>query len=276
MTPVPAASVSPVRPPPPTAAADRGDHVDFPLYQPEEPVDYREPQPSRLTLAPPPESRTWTADDSEYGMDAERGYRWPGLALGPKFGTTGIGGEVTVGLTRFLNLRSGFNYGSLNMDLSLGGVEYDTSLEMMSIPLLVDLYPAGGNFRLVGGVYIQPGTEADLKATPGSPVQIGSHTYGPDVVGTLTGKIEVENPLTPYLGIGFGNTVGEDQWLSFSLDLGVILQSYDVSLKSDGAGMTARLDTFREDLKKEERNIQKDADKLKFFPVVTLGLSLHF
>lgn len=257
-------------------AVDRGDHVDFPLYPPDEPAYYREPSPSRLTLAPPPESRTWMADDDDYGMEVDRGYRWPGLALGPKFGTTGLGAELTLGVTRFLNLRSGFNYGSLSLDLSLGGVKYDTSMEMVSIPLLVDLYPAGGHFRLVGGVYIQPGTEADLTATPGSPVQIGSHTYGPDVVGTLTGKIEVENPLTPYLGIGFGNTVGEDQWLTFSLDIGVILQSYDVSLASNGAGMTAQLDTFREDMKKEAQNIQKDADKLKFFPVVTLGLSLHF
>lgn len=278
VAPVPSPAVTPVRsaPPPAPAAADPGDHVDFPLYHSDEPVYYREPEPSRLTLAPPPESRTWPEDDRAYRADEDGGYRWPGLALGPKFGTTGIGGEVTVGLTRFLNLRSGFNYGSLNMDLSLGGVKYDTSVDMISVPLLVDLYPAGGNFRLVGGVYIQPGTEADLKATPGSAVQIGSHTYGPEVVGTLTGKIEVDNPLTPYLGIGFGNSVGKDQWLSFSLDLGVILQSYDVSLKSDGAGMTAKLDTFREDMKKEERNIQKDADKLKFYPVVTLGLSLHF
>jgi len=40
--------------------------------------------------------------------------------------------------------------------------------------------------------------------------------------------------------------------------------------------MTAKLDTFREDLKKEESNIQHDLNKLGIFPVVTLGIAWHF
>ena len=78
------------------------------------------------------------------------------------------------------------------------------------------------------------------------------------------------------MGIGFGNTVGEDQLLTLTLDIGVIFQSYDVSLDSNGAGMTAKLDTFREDLKKEEGLLQKDADDWKIFPVVAISLAWHF
>ena len=82
--------------------------------------------------------------------------------------------------------------------------------------------------------------------------------------------------MAPYLGIGFGNAVAEDQLLTFTLDIGVVFQAYDVSLTSDGAGMTAKLDTFREDVKKEEQNIQDDLDDWKIFPVLTLGLAWHF
>ena len=238
---------------------------DEPVYN--EPV-YDDTPGTRISLRDVPEAR----DDWE----GTSGYEWPGLSLGPKIGTTGIGLDLTFGVTRFLNLRSGFNYGSFTMNTDWGDVEYDTELDMTSIPLLVDWYPAGGHFRITGGFYIQPGTQADIDATPSKPVQIGSHTYGPEVIGTLSGKIEVDNTFAPYLGIGFGNAVGRDRRLTFSLDLGVIFQAYDVSLASDGPGMTAKLDLFREDIQKEEEKIQDDLDDFKFYPVLTLGFGYHF
>jgi len=238
---------------------------DEPVYN--EPV-YDDTPGTRISLRDVPEAR----DD----WDGTSGYEWPGLSLGPKIGTTGIGLDLTFGVTRFLNLRSGFNYGSFTMNTDWGDVEYDTELDMTSIPLLVDWYPAGGHFRITGGFYIQPGTQADIDATPSKPVQIGSHTYGPEVIGTLSGKIEVDNTFAPYLGIGFGNAVGRDRRLTFSLDLGVIFQAYDVSLASDGPGMTAKLDLFREDIQKEEEKIQDDLDDFKFYPVLTLGFGYHF
>lgn len=238
---------------------------DEPVYN--EPV-YDDTPGTRISLRDVPEAR----DDWE----GTSGYEWPGLSLGPKIGTTGIGLDLTFGVTRFLNLRSGFNYGSFTMNTDWGDVEYDTELDMTSIPLLVDWYPAGGHFRITGGFYIQPGTQADIDATPNKPVQIGSHTYGPEVIGTLSGKIEVDNTFAPYLGIGFGNAVGRDRRLTFSLDLGVIFQAYDVSLASDGPGMTAKLDLFREDIQKEEEKIQDDLDDFKFYPVLTLGFGYHF
>ena len=277
--PVAGQPVSPVAVPPSPVPASR-DQVDFPAAY-EEPVYPAAPAARAgddwaFTLAPSTSARMEMAETEPEGMYWFWGSKWPGLALGPKVGTTGLGADLTLGITRYLNLRSGFNYGSFSWNTSMGSMDYDMDIDMISVPLLVDLYPAGGHFRLVGGLYIQPGTKADIGATPTSSRQIGSHTYPPEVIGTLSGKIDMDQAVTPYLGIGFGNAVGEDRWLTFSLDIGVIFQSYDVTLTSDGAGMTAKLDTFREDLKKEEQNIQKDADKLKFFPVVTLGLSYHF
>lgn len=257
--------VAPVRPtPPPESLAV---FPDSPMPEAAQPV-YTDVPGTRLSLHDVPAA----GDEWESTSD----YEWPGLSLGPKIGTTGIGLDFTVGVNRFLNLRSGFNYGSFTFSQKWSDVDYDLDVDMISLPLLVDLYPMGGNFRITAGFFIQPNTKADIDATPTKASQIGSHTYEPDVIGTLTGKIEVDSTFTPYLGIGFGNTVGRDQRLTFSLDLGVIFQSYDVALTSDGAGMTAKLDTFREDIKKEEEKIQKDLDDFKVFPVLTLGVGYHF
>lgn len=226
----------------------------------------------QMTLAPAPAY----VEEEEEGYYWVWGQKWPGLALGPKFGTTGIGLELTFGVNPYLNLRSGFNYGSFTWSEKFEDVDYDMDVTMTSIPLLLDVHPFGGHFRITGGLFFQPGTEADIDSTPTEATQIGEHTYYPDTIGTLQGHIEVDGVLAPYLGIGFGNAVAEDQLLTFMLDIGVIFQSYDVSLTSNGAGMTAKLDTFREDVEQEEALIQKDVDGWKIFPVLTLGLAWHF
>ena len=260
-------------------------------YQPvpahAQPVYYAPPAAQPVYYAPAPAQPVYYAPQPAPAYAAEEeeeeegyywfwGQKWPGLALGPKFGTTGLGLEMTFGVNPYLNLRSGFNYGSFTWGQEFGNVDYDADVTMTSVPLLLDVHPFGGQFRITGGLYLQPGTKADLDATPSEPTQIGSHTYNPDTIGTLTGEIEVSSALTPYLGIGFGNTVGEDQLLTLTLDIGVIFQSYDVALDSNGAGMTAQLDTFREDLKKEEELLQEDADNWKIFPVVSISLAWHF
>lgn len=245
-----------------------------PVYRAPQPV-YPAPQPvqpARMTLAPAPAIE----EEEEEGLYWFWGAKWPGLALGPKIGTTGIGLDLTFGINRFFNLRGGFNYGSFTWSLELDDVEYDMDVSLTSVPLLLDIHPFANHFRITAGVFLQPGTEGDIQATPDKNVQIGSHTYPPEVVGTLHGTIKVQDTLAPYLGIGFGNAVAEDQLLTFMVDLGVIIQSYDATLTSDGPGMTAKLDTFRKDLREEEANLQKDMDDLKVYPVLTFGLAWHF
>lgn len=236
------------------------------------------PQP-KLTLAPATMEEMYGeeyAEEDEDGIYWFWGSKWPGISFGPKIGTTGIGLDLTFGVSPYVNLRGGFNFGALGLDMSLGSVDYDMDLDMTSLPLLVDLYPGGGHFRITAGLFVQTGTEADLDGTPTGNQQIGQHTYPPEVIGTLSGKFEVSDAVSPYVGIGFGNTVGEDQLLTFTLDIGVVFQSYESSLTADGAGMTTPIDTFRKDLELEAQNLQKDLENFEIFPVVTLGLAWHF
>jgi len=242
------------------------------------PPAYRyQPQP-QLTLEPAAYDDEIVDEEYDYedGIYWSWGQKWPGMALGPKIGTTGIGLDLIFGVNPYLNLRSGFNYGAFTWKSDLGSESYDLDFNLLSVPLLFDIYPVGGQFRISAGFYIQPSNKAKIDSTPTSPQQVGAHTYAPEVIGTLSGEIKFDNTVAPYIGIGFGNAVGEDQLLTFSLDLGVIIQSYSVSLTSNGAGMDTLLDTFREDLKKEEENIQNDLDDFKLFPVLTLGLAYHF
>ena len=241
------------------------------------PQGYYAPRPApQMKLAAEPAYEEDYEEVEEDGIYWFWGSKWPGMALGPKIGTTGIGLDLTFGITRFVNLRSGFNYGSFTWSTGLGDVDYDMDIDLISVPLLVDIHPFANHFRISGGLYIQPGSKAAIEGTPSTATQIGAHVYAPEVIGTITGDIEVSSTITPYLGIGFGNSVGEDQLLTFMVDFGVIFQAYDVSLTSDGAGMTTKLDTFRNDLVLEEENVQSDMDNFKIFPVLTFGITYHF
>ena len=251
------------------------------MYAPQpSPAYHYGQQPAGYARSPVAAPQLAVDDGDEYDDDEGIywfwGQKWPGLALGPKIGTTGIGVDLTFGVNNYVNLRGGFNYGAFTWKTKLGSTKYDMDVDMVTLPILLDIHPLGGNFHLTAGLYIQPDVSADINATPTSDKQIGEHTYPPEVIGTLRGEVEAKNAVAPYLGIGFGNTVGEDRLLTLHLEIGVIFQSYDSTLTSDGAGMTTKLDTFREDLKKEEKNIQDDLNKLGIFPVVTLGLAWHF
>jgi hypothetical protein len=259
---------APAVPPAPVAVPAVPAAVAVPEAAP--PVD--NPSPRQMTLAPAPAYE----EEDEEGLYWFWGQKWPGLALGPKFGTTGIGLDVVFGINPYVNLRGGFNYGSFTWNSSLGDVDYDMDVNMTSVPIVVDIHPFANHFRITGGLYIQSSSSADINATPGTPVQIGEHIYPPEVVGTLSGKIEVTDTLTPYLGIGFGNAVDEEQLLTFMVDFGVIFQTYDVTLTSNGAGMETPIDTFRVDLAKEQQNVRDDLDSLKIYPVLTFGIAYHF
>lgn len=270
--PYPSAPAVPAPPVAPPAAA-----APVPVYPAGTPVFYA-PAPGYYAPAPvytaPPAATA--EEEEEEGLYWFWGQKWPGLSIGAQIGTLGWGPDLVFGINRYLSLRSGVNFGNLGLDLELDDVQYDTDLNLFSVPLLVDVYPFGDHFRISAGAYVSSGTSMDLAATPDSAVQIGSHTYGPDVVGTLTGEVEVDGAFSYYVGIGFGNPVAEDQRLTVKLDIGVVFQSYDVSLTSDGPGMTAKLDTFRKDVVEEEQNLQADFDDFKVYPVVTLGLALTF
>jgi hypothetical protein len=217
-------------------------------------------------------------DGEEEGIYWPWGQKWPGIALGVKAGTTGLGGELTFGINKWLNLRGGYNWFTTDAHLKIDDVKYDADIDLDTFDLLVDLHPFSGVFRITGGVYWHQDGTAELEATPKRAwTKIGDHRYQPATIGTISGRADIKNDCVPYVGIGWGNSVEDDAALTLSLDIGVMFQSYDVSpLYATGAGMTSSDGTFREDLQKERKNIQDDLDDWRIYPVVALSLAYHF
>ncbi len=191
--------------------------------------------------------------------------RGQGFAITGQAGTLGVGGGGVIGLTDKFHIRGTFDFFPYKPEVDFSDITFAVELPT-SMRLLVDLYPVG-SFRLTGGILIQ----GDVNVTGdflGS-VEIGNTTYTDTEVSTLSGTLKFDTAL--YGGIGFGNPIGKS--VGISLDLGVGVRSAPkVTLRATGSA--ANNAGFLADLRLEESDIQDDADLLRYYPVISLAISI--
>ncbi|MBL7188673.1 MAG: hypothetical protein ISS70_20300 [Phycisphaerae bacterium] len=198
-----------------------------------------------------------------------------GLAISGKTGTLGMGGELTTGIAPNVNARVGINTMDLDFEGDIDDIEFDIGADFSSFSALVDYYVFDGSFRVSGGI-VSMNHELALKATgaAGEREDIGDGNYDWETdIGTLSGSVEIDD-VAPYVGIGWGNTLGRNKRWGFYTDLGIAFAgSPDAKLSATGAGATPGL---AEDLAKEEDEIQDELDAFRFYPVLSMGLFFRF
>jgi hypothetical protein len=195
-----------------------------------------------------------------------------GLAVSGRASTLGFGAELTAGLTDKVNVRVGGNLFDYSRSFTQDDDDrFDLDFRLRSVSGILDWHPSGGGFRLSGGV-IGNGNQAALVAqAAAASYEIGNGRYAVSDVGALTGTATVGN-VAGYAGIGFGNPVA-DKRIGLVLDLGVAFQgSPEVTLRATGpiAGDPA----FQADLTREEAEFNDDARRFRYYPVISVGISV--
>jgi hypothetical protein len=192
------------------------------------------------------------------------------LAISGKTGTLGLGGELTTGIAPSVNARVGLNTLDFDFDADIDDIEYDIGLDFSSFTALVDWYIFDDSFRISGGI-VSLNHELALDATPNENVDIGDNEYTPAQVGTLFGSVEIDD-VAPYIGIGWGDTLGRNKRWGFYTDLGVAFAG-SPNAKLSATGTTPGLAA---DLARERDDIEDDLEPLKFYPVLSAGLFFRF
>jgi len=196
------------------------------------------------------------------------------IALGAKIGTLGIGAEMTIGLLPHLNARVGLNGFTYNYDRKIDEIDYDFDLNLFSGVLLADWHFLGSAFRLSAGLVLNQ-NELDLKArTDDDYFIIDDVAYSVEDVGDLNGTIDF-NDISPYLGIGWGNAVGENKRLCFFIDLGVLFQG-SPQAEMSATGPIQSDPEFQRHLKNEEKEIEDETENFKVYPVIAIGIAYKF
>ena len=196
-----------------------------------------------------------------------------GVGVTGKAGTTGLGGDLTIPIvSNFLNLRAGYNFGELRPSVTEAGIKYKGDLHFESIPILLDLHPFSGGFRITGGVFHNK-NDMDLSSFLAAGSEIGGATT--PVNTTLNANVSWSKEWAPYLGIGWGNAAEVDPDSSFSvgfsLDVGAFYQGSPDVFLTESTGLVPA-----SEIAAEQAQIEDDLSSFKFFPVLTLGIHIRF
>ncbi len=169
------------------------------------------------------------------------------VALGVSAGIDGIGAEVVLPATPYLQIRGGYSFLPFSYKKNLDFGKFETeqigTLDFSSIPsaftlwkgglgkVLLDIYPAKGiPFRFVAGAFIgngkMVGGSLDVsKAIQPEDYEAGFGMNGVSVSTDEKGMIYLDATVLkvlPYLGLGFGRPLDPKKRVAFSFELGVV------------------------------------------------------
>jgi hypothetical protein len=195
-------------------------------------------------------------------------------SIGLRFGTLGIGVEANRLLNDNFGVRVGANYFSLSRTQTKENVSYDATVKLQAFTGLVDWYPSKrGAFHLSAGVISDPVKFTGIgQPTSSGNITINNTPYTTAQVGSLTASIKYPSA-SPYLGLGFGTPAAKKSGVGVVFDIGAAIGKPKVALSSTNAGSTAGLQA---NIDAQAAKMQKSADKLALWPVISLGLTYRF
>lgn len=193
------------------------------------------------------------------------------LGLSVRAGSLGLGGELSFRPSRYWGLRLGGHYLSVKRSATIEGIAYDFKPQLQNGVAIVDLHPLGSSLHLSAGM-VWNSNKGSVLAQLTGPVTIGTQTYQPAEIGSLTGLVNYKNRYAPYAGIGFG---GRGR-LSVLFDVGVVFSGYPQISLTGASSLTGQAKVvFDQNVRQEVQDIQTEIDSrkyLKYTPVVSLGL----
>lgn len=205
----------------------------------------------------------------------------PHVAVGVVGSTLGLGGDVALGLGKFVVLRGSQHAGSIGASRSLSSQPYELFAKADNRSFMLDVHPFGGGIYVSAGKVINKSTIA-LTGTPtGGSYTFNGTSYPADSVGSVIGAIQLPQS-SMFYGLGWDHTFGNSWPASLTSRIGMLRQDQvKLALSATGpygqasnpahASFQAQLDAER---LKQEQAASNDR-YIKNMPVVELGLRVR-
>lgn len=194
-----------------------------------------------------------------------------GVGVTAKAGTLGYGGDLTLGLGSRVNLRGGYNQMDYEGTRHFEDADITGELHWQTVPILLDVHPFGGGFRLSCGPVIN-NNEVDLSATANKTVTLDDVEFE---VARLDGSVTFDQN-SWYFGFGYGNAVGRDGRWHFSCDFGVMYHGEPQIEATATAADPAVQEELNRALDAELEQWREDAKNYSYYPVISFGVSFRF
>jgi hypothetical protein len=188
-----------------------------------------------------------------------------GLGIALKGGSTGLGGDLVVGLTDKLAIKGGVGFLPFTYEGDFDGNDYTVEPPPLFGTVALDVALAGP-LRIMGGLmYRSEDIVFDAQITES--FDFDGTTYSE--TGALEGAV-TSSSVAPFVGIGLGGIVGPG--LGLYLDLGVAFTG-DPGVEVSASGPVTQVPGFQDDLEAERANIEDDiGDYYRYWPVLNIGL----
>jgi hypothetical protein len=225
------------------------------------------------------------------------------VGVAVKMGIAGAGLDVAVPLARKFNLRGGASFFSFDHTFVSDGTNYDASIDLKTAMLAIDWFPFGGAFRLspIVQLYNDNSVQANLSVPAGQEFSLGDqnsyssasnpvHGTANFLLGDLGGS-----KVAPGFTLGFGNMIprGKGQHWSVPFEVGFLyIQTPLVQLSFQGTSCQNQADagpvpgpsctniatdaTSQSNIKQQQTDINNNLSSLRFYPVISVGLSYKF
>ena len=187
--------------------------------------------------------------------------------IGLRAGTTGLGADLGWGIAPTLGGRIGVSGMSFNADVETDDINYDAKAKLASVNGFLDWSPLGP-FRITAGLVLN-NNKVDVVGRP------RTAQFPPG--SSLTGNVKPERSLSPYLGVGYGNVWTKG--VNFYFDLGIMFQGtpkVDLDVNCGPSATPAQCATAQSRVAAEERRVQDELDKFKYYPVLNIGITIGF
>ncbi len=209
------------------------------------------------------------------------------VGAGVKVGTVGAGVDLSVALTKTVNLRVALTNVDIDDqdesitigdDVNEGELDASLDFDYGANALLIDWYVFNGSFHLTAGMMKNNGKMSlsgilqDDVVLDGVTVNLG------DFEGNeISGDVSLADSYQPYLGIGWGRKAGNSGGISFSVEVGVALLDPDADLEASLAtGSSLNLAELEQSISAAEDDVNSDLDQLEAFPILSLGINYAF
>ncbi|MCX8006169.1 MAG: hypothetical protein N2688_14655 [Burkholderiaceae bacterium] len=198
-------------------------------------------------------------------------------AVAVRGGTTGFGAELGYGVNDYLALRASYGAGSLGYETTESDIRYDFTLKPRLALLTADVHPFGGWFRISVG-YGNHGTRLNGRALPtGGTIEIDDQVFNATDVGSVDASVSFKRA-SPYLGIGWGAAARGGAGFYFTSDFGVVFSRASGSVTGTcAAGVPpATCTQLQQALQNESQSFRQEVERVKYYPVITVGVGYRF
>ncbi len=194
-----------------------------------------------------------------------------GIGLAIKASTNGIGGDIVYNFHKRMDIRFGYEQlrYKTNFSFSEESAEYDADADYKagSLSLLFDFYPVKTIFFTAGVGYNMFHGVLDGRAA--SAMEFGDILIPKEKIGTFNFQVDPSLQISPYLGIGFGRTLGIDKRVAFAFEIGGYYQgSPDITVNATGLlSPTSNPD------QQHEARLERQIKQYTVYPVLKFSLS---